>query len=54
MVKHYLEFEKPLIELEGEIESLKRFSKGRPIHFNEQLKGLEENLHRLQKEIFSS
>jgi acetyl-CoA carboxylase carboxyl transferase subunit alpha len=54
MVKHYLEFEKPLIELEGEIESLKRFSKGRPIHFNEQLKGLEENLHRLQKEIFSN
>jgi acetyl-CoA carboxylase carboxyl transferase subunit alpha len=54
MVKHYLEFEKPLIELEGEIESLKRFSKGRPIHFNEQLKGLEEKLHRLQKEIFSN
>jgi acetyl-CoA carboxylase carboxyl transferase subunit alpha len=54
MVKHYLEFEKPLIELEGEIESLKRFSKGKPIHFNEQLKGLEEKLHRLQKEIFSN
>jgi len=54
MVKHYLEFEKPLIELEGEIESLKRFSKGKPIHFNEQLNGLEEKLHRLQKEIFSN
>jgi acetyl-CoA carboxylase carboxyl transferase subunit alpha len=54
MVKHYLEFEKPLIELEGEIESLKRFSKGRTIHFDEQLKGLEEKLHRLQKEIFSN
>jgi acetyl-CoA carboxylase carboxyl transferase subunit alpha len=52
MVKHYLEFEKPLIELEREIENLKRFSKGRPIHFNEQLKSLEEKLHRLQKEIF--
>jgi acetyl-CoA carboxylase carboxyl transferase subunit alpha len=54
MVKHYLEFEKPLVELEGEIESLKRFSKGRPLHFSEQLKGLEEKLHRLQKEIFSN
>jgi len=54
MVKHYLEFEKPLIELEREIDNLKRFSKGRPIQFNEQLKDLEEKLHRLQKEIFSS
>jgi len=54
MVKHYLEFEKPLIELEREIENLKRFSKGKSIHFNEQLKDLEEKLHRLQKEIFSN
>jgi acetyl-CoA carboxylase carboxyl transferase subunit alpha len=54
MVKHYLEFEKPLIELEREIENLKRFSKGKPFQFNEQLKSLEEKLHSLQKEIFSS
>jgi acetyl-CoA carboxylase carboxyl transferase subunit alpha len=54
MVKHYLEFEKPLIELEREIENLKRFSKGKPFYFNEQLKSLEEKLHRLQKEIFSN
>ncbi len=54
MVKHYLEFEKPLIELEREIENLKRFSKGKQIRFNDQLKNLEEKLHRLQKEIFSN
>ena len=54
MVKHYLEFEKPLIELEREIENLKRFSRGKPTHFNEQIKGLEEKLYRLQKEIFSN
>ncbi len=54
MVKHYLEFEKPLIELEREIEDLKRFSKGRPTHFNEQLEGLQEKLNRLQQEIFSN
>jgi len=54
MVKHYLEFEKPLIELEREIENLKRFSKGKPFQFNEQLESLEEKLHGLQKEIFSS
>ena len=54
MVKHYLEFEKPLLELEREIEDLKRFSKGIPSHFNEQIIALEEKLHRLQKEIFSN
>ena len=54
MVKHYLDFEKPLIELEREIEHLKRFSSGRQIHFDEHLKTLEEKLHRLHKEIFSN
>src|SRR5512139_3196819 len=54
MAKHYLEFEKPLIELEREIENLKRFSRGRPSHFDEQLKSLEEKLNRLQQEIFSN
>lgn len=53
MVKHYLDFEKPLIELEKEIDHFKRFSRGVPIHFNEQLKHLEDKLHRLKKEIFS-
>src|SRR5512136_1967014 len=54
MVKHYLDFEKPLIELEREIGHLKRFSSGRQIHFDEHLKTLEEKLRRLQKEIFSN
>ena len=54
MVKHYLEFEKPLIELEREIENLRRFSKGKPNYFSQQLNNLEEKLHRLQKEIFSN
>jgi acetyl-CoA carboxylase carboxyl transferase subunit alpha len=54
MVKHYLEFEKPLVELEREIENLKRFSKGKPNYFSQQLNNLEEKLHRLQKEIFSN
>ncbi len=54
MVKHYLDFEKPLIELETEIEHLKRFSRGKQLHFDEQLRNLEEKLRRLQKEIFSN
>lgn len=54
MVRHYLEFEKPLIELENEIEHLKRFSKDKQIHFSEKLKRLEERLQELQEEIFSN
>jgi acetyl-CoA carboxylase carboxyl transferase subunit alpha len=53
MVKHYLDFEKPLIELEKEIENLRKFSTSKQVHFSEQLKNLEDKLHRLQKEIFS-
>jgi acetyl-CoA carboxylase carboxyl transferase subunit alpha len=54
MVKHYLDFEKPLVELEGEIEHLKRLSLDQSIHSESQLKPLEEKLHRLQKDIFSN
>jgi len=54
MVRHYLDFEKPLIDLENEIEHLKRFSKGKQLHFDEQIKNLEEKLLRLRKEIFSN
>jgi acetyl-CoA carboxylase carboxyl transferase subunit alpha len=54
MVRHYLDFEKPLVELEREIEHLKRFSKDKQLHFNEQLKNLEDKFYRLQKEIFSN
>jgi acetyl-CoA carboxylase carboxyl transferase subunit alpha len=52
MVRHYLEFEKPLVDLETEIEHLKRFSRDKQIHFSDQIKNLEEKLLRLQKEIF--
>ena len=54
MVKHYLDFEKPLIDLESEIEHLQRFSRDKQIDFSEQLRNLEEKLHRLQKDIFSN
>jgi acetyl-CoA carboxylase carboxyl transferase subunit alpha len=54
MVKHYIDFEKPLIDLEREIEHLKRLSLDKSIHADHQLKPLEEKLHRLQKDIFSN
>jgi acetyl-CoA carboxylase carboxyl transferase subunit alpha len=54
MVKHYLDFEKPLVELEREIEYLRRISQDKRVHFDGQLKHLEERLYRLQKDIFSN
>ncbi len=54
MVKHYLEFEKPLIEIEKEIEYLRKFSKGRSLHSESQLMHLEEKLNKLKKDIFSN
>jgi len=54
MAKHYLDFERPLVELEKEIEDLKRFSNGRQPHFENQLKNLEDKLHKLQKDVFSN
>jgi acetyl-CoA carboxylase carboxyl transferase subunit alpha len=54
MVRHYLGFEKPLVDLETEIEHLKRFSRDKQIHFSDQIQNLEEKLLRLQKEIFSN
>ncbi len=54
MVRHYLDFEKPLVELENEIDRLKRFQKGRDHALEEQIRRLEERLDRLRKEIFSN
>ncbi|MGQ9508491.1 MAG: acetyl-CoA carboxylase carboxyltransferase subunit alpha [Thermodesulfobacteriota bacterium] len=54
MVRHFLDFEKPLVDLENEIERLKRFSKGRATSFDEQIRRLEERLDRLRREIFSN
>lgn len=54
MVKHYLEFEKPLIEIEKEIEFLRKFSKGRSLQVDFQLSHLEEKLNKLKKDIFSN
>ena len=38
MAKHYLDFEKPLVELEREIENLRRFSMGKHIHSERTIK----------------
>lgn len=53
MVRHYLDFEKPLIELETEIEQLSRYSRERQIPSLDRLRNLEDKLLHLKEEIFS-
>lgn len=50
----YLEFERPLVELEKKISDLKDFSPGESIEISGEIASLERKLQRLREEIYSS
>jgi acetyl-CoA carboxylase carboxyl transferase subunit alpha len=54
MIRYYLEFERPLEELEIKIEELKRLSDGRDIDISGEIKKLEKKVKDLRSEIYSS
>lgn len=54
MNRYYLEFEKPIEELELKIEDLKRISDGKDIDISDEIKRLEKKVKELRSEIFSS
>ncbi len=49
-----LDFEKPIIELEGKIKELKSFTSGEQMDFSSEIKKLEEKLKRVKKEIYGN
>ncbi|MCI0469524.1 MAG: acetyl-CoA carboxylase carboxyltransferase subunit alpha [Nitrospirae bacterium] len=51
---YYLDFEKPLEELETKIEELKRFSDGKDIDLTNEIKKLEKKAKELRSDIFFS
>jgi acetyl-CoA carboxylase carboxyl transferase subunit alpha len=51
---YYLEFEKPLEELETKIEELKRLSDGRELDITSEIKKLVKKANDLRSEIFSN
>ncbi len=51
---YYLDFEKPLEELENKIEDLKRISGGKEIDIADEIKRLEKKARELRTEIFSN
>ena len=54
MIKYYLEFEKPIEELELKIEELRRISDGKDINLSGEVKKLEKKVRDLRTEIFSN
>lgn len=52
-MRYYLEFEKPIEDLESKIEELKRLSDGRDIDITSEIKRLEKKARDLRMEIFS-
>ncbi|MBM4135947.1 MAG: acetyl-CoA carboxylase carboxyltransferase subunit alpha [Nitrospira sp.] len=53
-MRYYLEFEKPIEELELKIEELKRISDGKDINLSGEVKKLEKKVKELRSEIFST
>ncbi len=49
----YLEFEKPIVELEKKIREMKEFNTGGGVELNSEIVALERKLEKLQSEIFS-
>jgi acetyl-CoA carboxylase carboxyl transferase subunit alpha len=54
MIKYYLEFEKPIEQLELKIDELKRLSNGKEINISGEIKKLEKKVKELRSEIFST
>jgi acetyl-CoA carboxylase carboxyl transferase subunit alpha len=54
MIRYYLEFERPIEELEMKIEELRRLSDGKDIDISSEIKKLEKKVRDLRSEIFSS
>jgi acetyl-CoA carboxylase carboxyl transferase subunit alpha len=54
MIRYYLEFEKPIEEIELKIDELKRISDGKYIDISSEIKKLEKKVNGLRSDIFSS
>lgn len=51
---NYLDFERPIAELESKVEELRQMDKGQDINLNEEIQRLEEKCRKLSESIFSS
>jgi acetyl-CoA carboxylase carboxyl transferase subunit alpha len=54
MIKYYLDFEKPIEELELKVEEMKRLSDGKDVNLSGEIKKLEKKIRDLRTEIYSN
>ena len=54
MIKYYLEFEKPIEELELKMEELKRLSDGKDINLSSEIKKIEKKIKELRTDIYAN
>jgi acetyl-CoA carboxylase carboxyl transferase subunit alpha len=54
MIRYYLDFERPIEELETKIDELKRISDGKDIDISGEIKKLDKKVRDLRSDIFSS
>lgn len=54
MIKYYLDFEKPIEELELKMEELKRLSDGKDINLSSEIKKIEKKIKELRTEIYAN
>ena len=51
--KHSLEFEKPLLDLEKQLEDLQQSSKDSDLDFSQEIKGIEKKIELTKREVYS-
>jgi len=54
MILQYLDFEKPIIDLENRVEQLRRIDDGTDKHLREEIAKLQKKIVKIRKEIFSN
>lgn len=53
MKKQSLEFEKPLLDLEKQLEDLQQSSKNTDLDFSQEIKGIEKKIEKTKREVYS-
>ena len=51
--KHSLEFEKPLLDLEKQLEDLQQSSKDTDLDFTKEIKGIEKKIELTKRDVYS-
>src|SRR6187549_3327654 len=53
-MKHQLDFEKPILELQRKLEDLKKHSEAHSLNVDEEAQAMEKKLEEMRREVFSN